>query len=347
VLRKVLLLLWCTQSWANPTSPLSRSSSVPVLSGIQAIRQGLRVRQMLRGGNGFEPDNEPPTSEQTLAQLASSEEEEAKLLGLLRMRQSSQAETAVSQPQDAAESKDLEITSARQLLQNELPLLFKRPSSEFSEFSYLPEVFRYLTRSNNPNPKIRISTSQFTLKVENKRIFNKFCLMDLPSLFPAEIQDSAVLASCFLYFLCRPLIHRPYLAQQFYSEETEMLDFRSMMIRVGASGSETSAQNCELKDGDHVHAQLLFADEGTGVITWAFRPVDKHSEKPGDSAMGRVRLDRILCSPVSENPPFESSICWTTIMEDSESHRYVARSLCNMLLRITILFSRADHPRRG
>ena len=118
------------------------------------------------------------------------------------------------------------------------------------------------------------------------------------------------------------------MAQQFYSEETEMLDFRSMMIRAGGSCAEPSAQLCEMIDGSRVHAQLLFADEASGVITWAFRPVDKHSEKSGNTSFGRIRMDRILCSSISENPPFESSICWTTIFEDSESHRYASSKLC-------------------
>ncbi len=96
------------------------------------------------------------------------------------------------------------------------------------------------------------------------------------------------------------------------------------MIRAGASCSEPSAQLCEMMDGSRVHAQLLLADEASGVITLAFRPVDKDSEKPANHAFGRVRIDRILCSSISENPPFESSICWTTMMEDSEGHRYAA-----------------------
>jgi hypothetical protein len=196
-LRKVLFLCWCTHLWATPIAPIIGSLSVPAISGVQGIagRHGLRLRQMLRGGFEAGTDIPPvPSSDQTLAQLASSEEEEAKLLGLLRT-----CRKEVSLPMDGedapAESTDLELVSARQHLQKELPLLFKRPSNELREFSYLPEVFRYLTRSNNHDSKIRVSTSQFSLNVESKRLFTKFGLMDLPSLFPSEIQDSTVLAS--------------------------------------------------------------------------------------------------------------------------------------------------------
>ena len=95
-----------------------------------------------------------------------------------------------------------------------------------------------------------------------------------------------------------------------------MLDFRSMMIRAGAASRDTSAHLCDMRDGSRMHAQLVFADEPAGIVSWVFRPVDQpHGEGP---PAGRgARLDRIICSAVSEDPPFETSVCWTTVVEET------------------------------
>ena len=109
------------------------------------------------------------------AKHAQSEEEEAKLLGLLQGNRSGLREAGAQDKENiGADSGDEEVQATKILLQKELPLLFKRPSMEFSEFTYLPEVFRYLTRSENHDTNIRVTTSQFGLKVCYIILFHNF-----------------------------------------------------------------------------------------------------------------------------------------------------------------------------
>ena len=97
-----------------------------------------------------------------------------------------------------------------------------------------------------------------------------------------------------------------------------MLDFCSMMIRAGAACRDSTAQLCDMNDGSRMHAQLVFADESTGVVSWVFRPAEvSQAQVPGDAARRGARVDRIICSPASENPPFETSVCWTTVIEET------------------------------
>ena len=106
--------------------------------------------------------------------------------------------------------------------------------------------------------------------------------------------------------------------QQVYTEEAEMLDFRSMMIRAGAASRDTAAHLCEMQDSSHMHAQIVFADEETGIVSWVFRPVESAQDESSPAAASRgARLDRIICSSISENPPFETSVCWTSVVEET------------------------------
>ena len=124
------------------------------------LRFGSSSRLILRGGI-----DQYINDASTAAQQANSEEEEAKLLGLLKTHRMSRSDMSPRPQGEGCPSVDDELQSTRQLLARELPLLFKRPSTEFSDFIYLPEVFRYLTRSANPEAKFRVTTSQFSLKV--------------------------------------------------------------------------------------------------------------------------------------------------------------------------------------
>jgi hypothetical protein len=115
-------------------------------------------RLSLRGGSQVESNQIP--------EQAQSEEEEAKLLGLLQKERALETGASLLQsPDETNISGDDDLQATKTLLQKELPFLFKRPSTEFSEFKYLPEVFRYLTRSENHDAKVRVTTSQFCLKV--------------------------------------------------------------------------------------------------------------------------------------------------------------------------------------